>query len=526
VRAYLIASLLAIGVTAYFSVTFFHPDEHFQVLEFVGYKLGTTTSAELTWEFHCRMRPWLQPGAYYAIARGAEILGVRDAFAIAFLLRLASGILAWTAIVCMVRTALRWSIDPATRLAQLRVTTLLGFLPYLSVRTSSENVSCSLVTIGFCVVVDALRATSQLPAKVALIAGMLFGLAFESRFQTAILVAGLLAWLCVFRRIRAGSLLAFAGGGTAALLLGLFFDRWGYGEWTFPPYHYVRRNLIDRVASSQFGVDPFYGYLYLLLSNVFAPVVLGLMVGLILTWVRRPKHPVTWLTLPYAAIHCALAHKEERFFFPMLLVSTTSVTLGLSPAHRLSRLPGLLVGLARHADGLARRIWECRRSPLFSFVAAVNLLGLVLLAVYPLGWRPDVNFYDYVYHRVEPGAHIWKSGQWDLSDYPFYRRSTWHATPLSAGSDLAESVGRGEPTYLVTGLPYEAVDPSELGVCLELVYSEFPGWRNARVRALIGSCLPTVVRALDRVPGLPKAKWLTLYRLRPAEASSGVVEPR
>ena len=54
-------------VTAWFSVTFYFPDEHYQVLEFVSYKLGVTRAGDLPWEYSARIRPWLQPLLYFLI---------------------------------------------------------------------------------------------------------------------------------------------------------------------------------------------------------------------------------------------------------------------------------------------------------------------------------------------------------------------------------------------------------------------------------------------------------------------------
>jgi GPI mannosyltransferase 3 len=528
VRRYLLANLAFVVVTAYFSVTYFHPDEHFQILEFVGHKLGTTTAAELPWEFRAQMRSWLQPAAYFVLVRAAQTLGVHDIFTITFLLRLASGLLAWVAVGFVVRTTLRWSDDDAVRLAQLRATTLLGFLPYLAVRTSSENVSCSLVSFGFCVVVDALRSpgarsAAPLSPRAAFLAGILFGLAFEVRFHTALLAAGLFAWLCVFRRLRAPGMAGLVAGGAIAIAAGLLVDRWGYGAWCFPAYPYFRRNLIEHVASTQFGTDPVYGYLYLLPANIFAPVVVVLMVAVALTWMRRPKHPVTWVTLPYTLVNCLLAHKEERLFFPVLLIATSSITLGLSPAGRASALPAPLVGLARRADAAARHIWQLRRSRLATIAIADSVLGLLLLAVYPLGWCADVKFYEYVYRHVEPGARLWMHAGWGFPEYPFYRRTPWEPQPLGPAGDgpavaRPRPGPRGEADYFVTPLPYEVADPRDLGAQARLVYSELPGWRHPIVRAAIGPTFERVMRALFPGPGTPKAKWLTLYRLESAGA--------
>jgi phosphatidylinositol glycan class B len=42
-------------LAAIFSVGFYHTDEHFQILEFLNYKLGRSTGAELAVEFGQRM---------------------------------------------------------------------------------------------------------------------------------------------------------------------------------------------------------------------------------------------------------------------------------------------------------------------------------------------------------------------------------------------------------------------------------------------------------------------------------------
>jgi phosphatidylinositol glycan class B len=519
VRTALRIQLAAVAVTALFSVTYFHPDEHFQVLEPLGVKLGTTSDAQLTWEFGARMRAWMQPAAYFVIAKAARAAGARDIFAIAFLLRLSSGLLSWLALSAMVRTTLRWATDPVARRLQVLATTWLGFLPYLAVRTSSENVSGALFALGFCSALAAVPPAASgavrvlLPARAGLVAGLLFGLAFECRFQTGVLVAGFVAWLLVFRRIGPRGAAGLSAGLAAAVGLGLVVDRWGYGVWCFPAWEYLRVNLVDRVASARFGTDPFYGYLYLLPANLFAPVVLVLMLALALTWTRRPKHPVTWVTLPYTLVASALAHKEERLLFPMILVATSAVTLGLSPSERKTGRSAGLGRLARWADAVAARVWRLRTSPFAWLLVADDLAGMALLAVYPLGWNADVTFYDFAYHQVEPGARIWTREGWGFPDYPFYRREPWQPEVTAAGADIDLALRRGEPSYFVTPFPFEPVELKGAAAKARLVYSEFPGWTSPAVRSAVGPVLERFVRAVDAVPHGPRPKWLTAYRL-------------
>src|SRR5256885_638741 len=65
-------------ITAWFSNTFYFPDEHYQVLEFAGHKLGITPVSALPWEFSARIRPWFQPLVYFGIAKPLLALGVAD----------------------------------------------------------------------------------------------------------------------------------------------------------------------------------------------------------------------------------------------------------------------------------------------------------------------------------------------------------------------------------------------------------------------------------------------------------------
>ena len=59
-KLYLFSYLFLI-LSSIFSVGFYHPDEHYQILEFANYKLGNINSSQLPWEFHEKIRPTLQP---------------------------------------------------------------------------------------------------------------------------------------------------------------------------------------------------------------------------------------------------------------------------------------------------------------------------------------------------------------------------------------------------------------------------------------------------------------------------------
>ena len=113
-------------VTAWFSETFYFPDEHYQILEFMAFKLGITQPAELPWEFSVRIRPWFQPLVYFLIAKPAMLAGVKDMFVIAFILRLATGLFSLLALAAFARAILASS--SATPMAMtLRVGLIMSF---------------------------------------------------------------------------------------------------------------------------------------------------------------------------------------------------------------------------------------------------------------------------------------------------------------------------------------------------------------------------------------------------------------
>jgi len=107
-------------VTAWFSNTFYFPDEHYQILEFMGHKLGITSAQDLPWEFEARIRPWLQPFLYYLITWPLMALGVTDMFAITFILRLVTGLFSVFALAVFARAILDTLKDEAQQRAFAR----------------------------------------------------------------------------------------------------------------------------------------------------------------------------------------------------------------------------------------------------------------------------------------------------------------------------------------------------------------------------------------------------------------------
>ncbi|HVW73873.1 MAG TPA: hypothetical protein VHC39_09560 [Rhizomicrobium sp.] len=492
-RRSLVILAAVIVVTAWFSVLFYFPDEHYQILEFMSYRLGITPASDLPWEFHARIRPWFQPLVYFVIAKPLMALGLTDMFAIAFVLRLTTGLFSLLALGLFARAVLPTIAGEEEQRAFVRHLPWFGFLPYLFVRTASETFSAAFFALGLAM------ALGEKSARRLALSGLLCGLAFESRYQTGLLGMGLLAWLAIVARVRLPALSAFIGGGIAALVIGALADRWGYGQFVFPPLGYVDVNLVQGVAAHQFGREPIFAYLYLLPAQIFFAITLVLMAGMVAMWLRNPRHAVTWATLPFVLAHVLIAHKEARFLFPLAILATAFPVLGFSP-----RLP-----LWRDAF---TPVWQWRRSWAAKTVTGISVLAMVYFALYPFGVRPHMPMAQYLY-RHDPGPIT--SFAAPFQSYPMYRPAGFRSERLKDEAQLDTLLKKG-PVFLMSETPVPPALPS--GANATLLYSEFPlapfGYGQAGADYIRDY---TAFAARHRFLKLLPLYWYTLYRVeRPA----------
>ncbi|HSU42433.1 MAG TPA: hypothetical protein VLJ38_22780, partial [Polyangiaceae bacterium] len=385
------ASLLLELLVAYRSQGFYNCDEHFQVLEFMGLKLGTTSPAELPWEFGAELRSWLQPALYYPFAKLFFALGGRDPFGLAWLLRTLSALVSFASLCAFGRCLRRFLPDGAVRRGTLLALNFFYLVPVLGVRTSSENFSQAFLLFGLAALVEPGRFGTSLYPPLASgeerdgreragvswlmpslwLAGACFGLAFLARYQAAALVAGGALWFLLRGRAPRAFALGAGGGLVLVLLLGVVLDRWGYGHWVYAPWQYLSTNLLEDKASS-FGRLPVWGFVTLFATKLWPPFgLLWFAVFVLAAW-RLPRHLLTWTVLPFVLMHHLIAHKEPRFLFPTLALSIV--------------LAGLLVESLFEARGRGMRFRRTAHA-LGAALVGLNALGLFLYGLLPTHQR-------------------------------------------------------------------------------------------------------------------------------------------
>lgn len=502
VRRHLALSLLLTCVTAVGSYAYFHIDEYFQVLELARFRLGLVDAWSLPWEHAERMRPWLQPALYVVIGK---VLGplARDPFVLGLACRLATGLASWSALRVFVRATLPLAGTEEEQRLHVRVLTLTGFLPYLFVRTSSETASMAALTAGTAVLLAGCRLEEEVAwrgtAARMLATGALFGVAFETRYQTAFAAAGAIGWAVVVARAPLRSAALFVVGALAVVVACVWIDTWGYGELAFPALAYARTNLLEG-AASLFGSDPPFAYLWLSPANLMAPLVVALLVVVVLAWVRNPRHLLTWTTLPFFVVHGLLGHKEERFLFPIAVLSLGLVVMGVGPSH--GRKLRAATWIWSHRSGLAARA-----------LAAWSTAGLVLFALWPIGWNHHVRFTRFARTVFGDEMHVAALPDFDLG-LPAYHARVYDVEKLPP-EELARRIEAGTArTYLVADTPELVTGIPALDTRARLVWSELPLWDHPA----LGGRVLALANAYDAhaKPPLKPIRFRSLYRLEPA----------
>jgi GPI mannosyltransferase 3 len=299
-----IIALILYTIAAWYEVGYFHPDEHYQLIEFAGLKTGFNFPEHLAWEYHVAIRPALQPYICVGIFRLLTLVHVTDPYICAFALRWITAVIAILIIGRFVRVA-----DTPYRPALLLLSFFLWFMPYLNTRFSSE------IWSGLAMLLAVALVTGE--RKHYFWCGVLLGFAFECRFQIAFMCVGLAAWLFFVRRTGMKELLWMMGGFLGMIVVGLLADLLFYGFPVLTFIRYFQINIIQGVAA-QFGTAPWYTYILYMLNDTQTLIGICLLSALLTVSIMRPRDMIIWIILPFLMAHLFIGHKEGRFLFPLV----------------------------------------------------------------------------------------------------------------------------------------------------------------------------------------------------------------
>lgn len=309
-RMVVLIAVIWYTITAYQSIGYYHADEHFQVIEFAGVLTGNTTGDLLPWEFREQIRPTLQPVLCASIFKACSLIGINEPHTQAFLLRLLTAILSIVMIGKFCSVCRHW-IQPRFWMFFLVLSYSIWFLPMIMVRYSSETWSALALLACLVIVIRGNRTRSDY-----IYLGFFAGIAFLFRFQIALALMGLLAWMLFIRKDSIRDLLQMIGVSVIVVSLGTILDSWYYGELTLTYYNYLHANLIQEKAAD-FGTSAWFNYFVQIYHGAYPLVAIIIYSAVLILAIKDHRNILLWIILPFFFIHTLIGHKELRFLFPL-----------------------------------------------------------------------------------------------------------------------------------------------------------------------------------------------------------------
>lgn len=427
--------LLAIALhlcAAWFSLGYYNPDEHHQILSYAAFKAGADfpgdpgggLAADLARNYTLQYRSGLQPSIAYAVAKAMLAVGVDSPFIVAFILRLFSVALALAASLAFFAAFREELHNENVRRWTFAAILLCWVLIFYHARFSSEGWMASFILLGF-----GLWRMQKSAAYFA--AGFCFGLAFACRYQAGFMLLPLALFFLWREKTRTAFVMA--AGGVAALALEFAANVWFYGEALFPPLNYLNLHLHYTREGTEIAVPTQWTY-YWRKSGEFVPP-LGYFLPLFAAafWVLFPRHPLTWATALYVLFHFYVDNRQTRFMLPIL--SFIPVMTAMVYEKKLQN----------HAVFNRMFCW------LLFLTAAINAPLAAYAALSPA--TPEIKILrDCVLPNVEPGETVFfsagrKKGDPTLS-FHYYTRDEINFTLVNNESELAQKIGDMPALYV------------------------------------------------------------------------------
>ena len=476
---YILAALISVG--------FFHPDQHFQTLEFAHVKINPANEDHMVWEYHSRIRPWTQPYAYLVAIKGLKAIGVNNPFIHDAVIRLTTGVIGMVALLLFCISVAHWLPLSAQKRWLAIVFGLFWLFPFHNTRTSSETVSSILLLFALSALILLRKNPNEDPpvqpelgpfsgsmqfSVVGLaLSAILMGLMFNTRYQMGFVIVGVALWMLLIQKTPLRQLVFFSAIVMVTVAFGVLLDTVGYGAFELVPWNYLRVNLIEGRAAS-FGADPWYFYVVSMLIQPVGPV---LLVAALLFWRKYPKNVITWITLLFVLVHMALSHKEIRFLIPV----TPLILAGL-----IFVIPEKWFSQSKTGNpflGHSRTIrWA------FYFFAVINVLALVITSVRPP--RPEVSVHQFI-QNIEPdhfefyslGAtpYLYKQNSPPRLEFYAPPKVTHHA--LGSLAELPTILRRRSPIYFYypKNTLSDSAETRPIKENCRLLYQSYgPGWDN------------------------------------------------
>jgi hypothetical protein len=439
-----------------------NPDEHFQILEFAFARAGHAPASDLPWEYAARVRSSLQPVLAMGVIEGARTIGIESPFLWTRILRLGTLVLAFT-VLLRVFARVSPSLTPRGRRVHWLVGLFLWFAPLFTSRFTSENASGLTLALALTFV------TRDRDTRSDTWLGLLLGLSFVLRYQTAFASAALVLWVLIYGVEGKRRTLGIVADAMAVVMAGALLDSWFYDGWVITAWQYFQVTIVQGMAAA-FGTNPWYAYFGWMVA-LTPPLGAALLLTVCIAVAAQPRSAWVWATVAFVVGHAAVAHKEPRFLLPLLYV-----------------LP-VLAAMAWDALG-GWRANKMRRWIVYG-LAAGNALAAAFLMT-PVVHRGsevrevDWHCFRYLWETAEsrPGQTIYvlteeksayRAWFWDAA---IYRHPRVQSVPHTPGDSLPALIPRDTRAENILVMTREPAVPRVAGAAgFTLGYEREPGYR-------------------------------------------------
>lgn len=458
-KFFFLIGLIVFLITSFFSAGYYHVDEHFQILEFANYKLGNSPASDLPWEFHEKIRPALQPAIAFLIIKSLNILCVNNPFTYALVLRIITALISWFVISKISLFLVKDFSTNKGRKLFLFVSFFLWFIPFISVRFSSENYAAITFLGAVYLILRFIDGNANYKPLRLAVAGLLLGFSFFFRFQMGIAILALVLWLLFVNKMNWKYIFILLSSGIIAIAFCMYIDYWFYGEFVFTPFNYFDTNILQNKVAS-FGVDPWWYYLELYFIKVIPPISIVLLVYFFVGLYKRPTHLFAWLIIPFVLVHFFISHKEIRFLFPMAFYFTYLVAIGID-----------------------QFITSRKFVKIVNFFLVVsllmNILLLVSMAIIPSQMK--INYYRFLYNysaEKETVILCKEKSLFELADshINFYKSATLQCLILKDDEAISDYLESHQPESVLLLERTFTADINYQGYKNQTIYSAMPGW--------------------------------------------------
>jgi phosphatidylinositol glycan class B len=374
--AIIIGSLIVRVIAASESQGFVHPDEVFQAIEMVHFRIFGEfgTGQTIPWEYDLTKayggaRSWFFVFILVAVYRIAMFFGITDPLSLIFVARL---FLSSFSIVSVI-VSYFFGKEIFNKRIGLLSAFLVGFwwfFPFWASRTMTDSISTDLILLSIFLAYKALKneTTSKKRFLLALSSGIFTGLSFMIRFPTALMGIPiiLVLWakpireltIIFIRRIKnfisrvsknprgefletkfSANLtkeLAIGGG----FIIGSFFmvlvqgilDLFTWGSFLHSPINFFRYNIVEGLSAIH-GSSPWYSYFtgfFTDFAYYFVPLLLMFFIfGFSYKKKVKTKIMILGFIIFWIVVFSFLAHKEFRFIMTILPLCMIMVAAGI-----------------------------------------------------------------------------------------------------------------------------------------------------------------------------------------------------